>query len=290
MQDPDKVAAQEWFKLAFAGHPYGTPNQGTLESVPTITAEDLKTYTARNLARDNLKLAVVGDITADELKKDLDEVFGALPEKAQLAPVPEVTWPEGYKRKIVEMANPQSVAQFGFRGLKRADPDFIPAYILNYIIGGGGFASKLMQEVREKRGLAYSVYTYLYPLDHTGIFAGGVATENKEVGQSLDVIRSELDRIARDGPTEEELRAAKDYLTGSFALRFDTSTKIAAQLLTLQLENLGMDYLDKRNGLIEAVTMDDMKRVAKRVLSGDKDLIVTVVGQPDGMTNVGLTN
>lgn len=287
--DPEKVAAREWFKLAFNGHPYGSPSNGTLESVPTITAGDLRAYASSKLARDNLKIAVVGDITASDLKAALDEVFGALPAKAELTPVAEVQWPEGYKRKITEMPNPQSVAQFGFPGLKRADPDFIPGYILNYIIGGGGFASKLMQEVREKRGLAYSVYTYLYPLDHTGIFAGGVATENKEVGQSLDVIKSELDRITREGLTEEELRNAKDYLIGSYALRFDTSTKIASQLLAVQLDNLGIDYMDKRNALIEAITMDDMRRVAKRLLVAD-NIIVTVVGQPEGMQDVGLTN
>lgn len=288
-QDPDKVASQEWFKLAFSGHPYANPTKGTLESVPEITPEDLRQFAANTIARDNLKIAVVGDITAEELKKALDDVFGSLPEKAKLTPVSEVNWPAGERLKIVEMANPQSVAQFGFQGLKRNDPDFIPAYTLNYIIGGGGFASKLMEEVREKRGLAYSVYTYLYPLDHTGIFAGGVATENKEVGQSLSVIKAELERIAREGPTEEELRNAKDYLIGSFALRFDTSTKIAAQLLAIQLDNLGIDYIEKRNDLIEAVTMEDMKRVAKRML-GANNLIVTVVGQPEGLSNIGVTN
>lgn len=288
-KDPDRVASREWFKLAFNGHPYSQPNSGTLESLPKITTDDLRAFVGRTVARDNLKVAVVGDVTAADLKRMLDDVFGGLPEKSSLLPVAEVTWPTGYRRKIVEMPNPQSVAQFGFQGLKRKDPDFIPGYILNYIVGGGGFASKLMEEVREKRGLAYSVYTYLYPLDRTGIFAGSVATENKEVGRSLEVIKAELDRIAKEGPTEQELRNAKDYLIGSFALRFDTSTKIAAQLLSLQLDELGIDYIDKRNALIEAVSMDDMKRVAKRLLGSDT-LIVTVVGKPDGMTDVGLTN
>jgi zinc protease len=179
------------------------------------------------------------------------------------------------------------VVQFGFQGIKRKDPDFIPAYILNYVVGGGGFASKLMQEVREKRGLAYSVYTYLYPLEHAGIFAGGVATENKGVGQSLDIIKSELERAAQDGLTEEELRRAKDYLIGSFALRFDTSAKIAAQLLAIQLDDLGIDYIDKRNAEIEAISVADIKRAAKRLLD-HKSLIVTVVGEPEGIKEVGL--
>jgi zinc protease len=144
-----------------------------------------------------------------------------------------------------------------------------------------------MQEVREKRGLAYGVYTYLYPLDHAGIFAGGVATENKSVAQSLDLIRAELERVSKEGLTETELRQAKDYLIGSYALRFDTSGKIAAQLLAIQLDGLGADYIERRNGEIESVTVDDVKRVAKRLLE-PKNLIVTVVGEPEGVKEVGL--
>jgi zinc protease len=286
-KDPDRVAALEWSKLAFGSHPYSRPAKGTLESVPQINSDDLRQFVQRNLARGNLKVAVVGDIDATALKAALDEVFGSLPEKAQLNPVPDVSWPAGVKRKVVTMPNPQSVAQFGLEGLKRNDPDFIPAYILNYIMGGGGFASKLIIEVREKRGLAYSVYTYLNPLDHGGILAGSVATENKAVGQSLDVIVTEFARAAKEGVSEADLRNAKDYLIGSFALRFDTSGKVAGQLLSMQLDNLGIDYLQKRNALIEAVSVDDIKRVAKRLLNAG-NLIVTVAGQPDGITETGL--
>jgi zinc protease len=198
-----------------------------------------------------------------------------------------VVWANASKQRIVPMPNPQSVVQFGFEGIKRNDPDFIPAYILNYVVGGGGFASKLMQEVREKRGLAYSVYTYLYPLEHAGILAGGVATENKAVGQSLDLIKAELEHVAEQGLTDSELRSAKDFLIGSFALRFDTSGKIAAQLLAIQLDNLGIDYIDRRNGEIEAITAADIKRVAKRLME-PKNLIVTVAGEPEGIHNAGL--
>jgi len=286
-KDPDKVAAREWFKLAFGSHPYGRPTGGTLESVASIKPEDLHAYVKRIFARDHLKVSVVGDIDPETLSAALDKVFGDLPEKAQIKPVAEVSWHNGSRQRILQMPNPQSVVQFGFQGLKRADPDFIPAYILNYIVGGGGFASKLMHEVREKRGLAYSVYTYLYPLDHAGIFAGGVATENKSVGESLDLIKAELERASRDGVTEQDLRQAKDYLIGSFALRFDTSAKIANQLLAFQLDNLGMDYIDRRNGEIEAITTDDIKRVAKRVLT-PTNLIVTVAGEPEGIHEVGL--
>lgn len=286
-KDPDKVASNEWFKLAFGSHPYGRPTNGTVESVAAITSDDLRAYAKRIFARDNLKVAVVGDIDPATLSTVLDSIFGDLPAKSERTPFQDVIWQSASKQRIVQMPNPQSVVQFGYQGLKRKDPDFIPAYILNYVVGGGGFASKLMQEVREKRGLAYSVYTYLYPLEHAGIFAGGVATENKGVGQSLDIIKSELERAAQDGLTEEELRRAKDYLIGSYALRFDTSAKIAAQLLAIQLDDLGIDYIEKRNSEIEAITVADIKRAAKRLLD-QKNLIVTVVGEPEGIKEVGL--
>lgn len=286
-KDPDKVASLEWFKLAFGSHPYARPANGTLESVAAITPDDLRAYVKRIFARDNLKVAVVGDIDAASLGDVLDKVFGDLPAKADLKPVQDFSWQNELKQRILPMPNPQSVVQFGAQGLKRRDPDFIPAYILNYVVGGGGFSSKLMQEVREKRGLAYSVHTYLYPLDHVGIFAGGVATENKSVGQSLDLIKAEFERAAKEGLTEEELRTAKDYLIGSFPLRFDTSGKIAAQLLAIQLDDLGINYIDRRNSEIEAVTVNDIKRVAKRLME-PKNLIVTVVGQPEGIKEAGL--
>jgi zinc protease len=286
-KDPNKAASNEWFRVAFGPHAYGRPVNGTLESAAAIASADLRDYVKKNFARDNLKVAVVGDIDAAQLGDALDLVFGGLPEKSERAAIAEVSWDKTQKQRVVQMPNPQSVVQFGFEGLKRADPDFIPAYILNYVVGGGGFSSKLMQEVREKRGLAYSVYTYLYPLDHAGIFMGGVATENKAVGQSIELIKAELERVAKEGLTEAELHAAKDYLVGSFALRFDTSGKIAQQLLAIQLDNLGMDYIDRRNGEIEAITVDDIKRVAKRLM-GPKSLIVTVAGAPEGITDAGL--
>ncbi len=284
-EDPERVAANAFFAQVFAGHPYGTPTKGTLELARTLTQADLKGYAKRNFARGNLHVAVVGDITAAELASALDVMFGALPEKAVLAEVPEAAWHPQTASQIIPMNVPQSVVTFGQPGLKRKDADFIPAYILNYIIGGGGFASTLMSEVREKRGLAYSVYTYLYPLEHAGIILGGVATRNDAVKELIDVIKQELGRIAVSGPTAEELENAKRYLTGSYALRFSSSAKIADILLWLQIEGLGTDYIEKRNETIEAVTLDDIKRVAK--LFRPDDLVLTVVGQPEGMLPPG---
>lgn len=281
-RDPDKVAAREWYATAFAGHPYGRNANGTKETLATVTRDDLEAYRKRIFARSNLKVVAVGDIDAATLGPLLDTVFGGLGKDAELAPVSKTEPIANGTQKIVPMEVPQSVAVFGLGAMARKDPDFMTAFTLNQILGGGGFASRLMEEVREKRGLAYSVYSYLQPFRHTAVFAGGVATKNDAIAQSLDVIRSELKRMADNGPTDAELENAKKYLTGSYALRFDSNVKIASQLLGIQVDGLGIDYVDTRNAQIDAVTMADVKRVAGRLLKAD-GLIVTIVGKPAGM-------
>ena len=280
--DPETVASLAWDRLAFQGHPYGRPIKGTLQSIAAISRDDLKSYVDRMFARDKLVISVVGDIDAATLGQVLDHIFGALPARSELSPVADANPPLGPTQEIIEMDVPQSVAQFGHRGIARKDGDFIAAYVLNYIIGGGGFSSRLMEEVREKRGLAYSIHSNLYPYEHGAIFVGSVATKNEEVGQSLEVIESELRRIAEHGPTAEELANAKSYLTGAYALRFESSSSIASQLLAIQIEDLGIDYVNRRNRLVEAVTLDDIKRVAKRLIEADR-LITTIVGKPVAM-------
>jgi zinc protease len=282
LQDPDRVADNAWFGLAFSGHPYSRPVQGTLESIAAIGPADLEAYRSRVFARDNLKVAVVGDIDATRLAALLDHVFGGLPEKADLTPVPAVEPPADGLLSVIQMDVPQSVAQFGHGALARKDPDFIPAYVVNYIIGGGGFSSRLMEEVREKRGLAYSVYSYMQPFQRSAVYIGGVATKNDAMAKSLEVIRSELARMAAEGPTPEELENAKSYLIGSYALRFDSNQRIASMLLGIMIEDLGIDYVDRRNSLVEAVTIEDVKRAAKRLLRPES-LIVTVVGKPTNL-------
>jgi len=278
--DPRKVASKEWYRLAFGKHPYANSVSGDAGSVAAITRDDLINYKQRVFARDTLKISVVGDIDASALGNILDTVFGQLAKKSDLKKIPEAKPVVGPRRKVIEMNVPQSTVQFGHQGLKRKDKDFIPSYILNYILGGGGFNSRLTEEVREKRGLAYSVYSYLSPYRYAAVYVGAVATENKSVGKSIEVIQAELKRMAENGPSEEELKNAKQYLTGSYPLRFDTNSKIANQLLGVQVEELGIDYIDTRNKLVGAVTLEDVRRVAKRLLKAD-GLIVTIVGKPD---------
>ena len=282
-RDPDRVASEQWSALAFAGHPYGRPANGTPASVQKIGRDDLADFWSSTFARDNLRVVVVGDIDAETLKPLLDKVFGGLPAKAKLKPIAQVIPTAAERLKVVEMAVPQSVARFGLPALPRKDKDFIPAFVLNTIVGGGVMSSRLWEEVREKRGLAYSVSTTVQPFKHTSVFAGGVATKNEEIAQSLDLIRAELKRIAAEGPTDKELQNAKSYLTGSFALRFDSNAKIANQLLWFWQEDLGRDYVDTRNAEIDAVTMEQVRRVAKRLFEREEP-IVTIVGRPKGLT------
>jgi zinc protease len=285
-RDPQRVASEQWMAQAFAGHPYGRPTNGTSASVASITASDLKGFHGRALARDNLRVVVVGDIDAAALGKMLDTVFGGLPAKAALAPIAKAEASASEKLKVIDMNVPQSVVRFGLPAMARSDTDFMPAFVLNAILGGSSFTSRLYQEVREKRGLAYGVDTSLLPMRYSSVFYGGVATKNEAVGQSLDVIRSELKRIATDGPTEKEMADTKSYLTGSFALRFDSNSNIANQLLWMLMEGLGHGYLETRNAQVDAVTIDDVRRAARRLFDG-ADLLVTVVGRPQGLGQGG---
>jgi zinc protease len=240
---------------------------------------DLRAVT---FARDNLKIAAVGAINAETLTSHLDDIFGQLPEKASLIPVAPAAFAGAGTRHVAPIDVPQSTIRFGREGIARKDPDFIAATVVNHILGGGIFSARLFREVREKRGLAYSVYSQLTAYDHAAMFSGGTSTKNERAAESMAVIEGEILSLANDGPTEEELDKAKKYLIGSYALRFDTSTKIANQLLHLQTDGFGVEYLDERNKLIAAVTMQDAKRAAKR-LFGDGKLLVTVAGQPEGM-------
>ncbi|MGD9925236.1 MAG: M16 family metallopeptidase [Pseudorhodoplanes sp.] len=279
---PNVIGSRLWWSAAFPNHPYSLPTNGTLESVPAITRDDITGYVGRVLARDNLKVGVVGDIDAESLGKLLDQVFGSLPAKADLRDVPKIRPDVLGKRLEVQLDVPQTVVAFGGLGIARKDPDFIPAFIVNHILGGGSFSSRLYSEVREKRGLAYSVYSYLLPLDAASLFMGGTQTRADKADEAVGLIEKEIKRLAEDGPTFDELERSKSYIQGSYALNFDTSTKIASQLVQLQVDDLGIDYWERRNGLIDAVTLADVKRVANRLLNGG--VLFTLVGRTQPAT------
>jgi len=280
MEDPGWIAAQGWYKAAYGDHPYARPENGTQASLARLGAGDLHAYAQNVFARDNMKIGVVGPITPAELGALLDKTFGALPAHAHLPKIPEAKVASRSKTVIEKRPFPQSVVIFGGKGLKRADPNFVPAYVMNYVLGGGSFSSRLMEEVRAKRGLAYSISSFLVPQRHGALFMGELGTKNASVGLSLSLIRKELKRMATDGVTDRELADAKTYLTGSYPLRFNSNGRIASELVGIQTEDLGIDYIDRRNGLIDAVTRADIARVAKRLLADDA-LIVSIVGEPN---------
>jgi zinc protease len=280
---PNDIANRAWWRAAFPNHPYGQPGEGTLESVATITIDDLKGYTRRVLARESMKIAIVGDIDAETAAKLIDRTFGELPAKADLQPVADVTVRDLGRRSVIDLDVPQTVVNFGGPGPVRSDPDFMAAYIVNHILGGGSFSSRLYREVRETRGLAYGVSSQLAWYRHGAVLMGSTATRADATRQSLDVIQAEFARMATEGPTEEELAKTKAFLKGSFVLGLDTSAKIAAHLVQMQIDSLGIDYIERRPALIDAVTLADTKRVAKHLL--DSGLLVTVVGRPQGVTS-----
>ena len=281
-KDPDQLASKAWRQSAFPDHPYGRPTRGDLASVPHISRDDLLAMRGKLIARGNLKIAAVGAIDAASLAVALDAVFGSLPAEAKLDPVPEVTLAGLGGRAIVDVDVPQATIRFGLPGIPLHDPDYPVATVVNHILGGGVFSARLFKEVREKRGLAYSVYSHLATLAHSAFFSGGTSTKNERAAESLAVIEEEIDKLASEGPSEEELDKAKKYLIGSYALRFDTSTKIAGNLVQLQVDGFAVDYLDQRNELIAAVSLEDTRRVAKRLFAGKK-LMVAVAGRPQGM-------
>jgi zinc protease len=275
--NPNALASRKFLQVAFGDHPYGRQASGTLDSVPTITVDDMRDYIRRVLAKDTLKVAVVGDVDPATLGKLLDQTFGALPAKANLTPVADVVAAKPPERAYVPLDVPQTVITFGSPGVLRHDPNFMAAYVVNHILGGGGLSSRLYHEVREKRGLAYSVYGALLWMDHSALFIGNTGTRADRAGDTVDAIDKEIRRMAEEGPTQQELDEAKSYLKGSQMLQLDTSSKLASGLLQYQLDKLPIDYIEKRNAIVDAVTLDDAKKAAKRLWG--QGLLTVVVGR-----------
>jgi zinc protease len=282
-RDPRTLASRAWYAAAFPEHPYGRPSRGTPASVATVTREDIVAFVKARIARDNLKIGVVGDIDAATVARLLDETFGSLPAKAAPTEVKTVPPAAAGDVLVIERPVPQSVILFGQPGLARNDPDFMTAYLLNQIIGGGSLGSRLMTEIREKRGLTYGVYSYLSTPKSSGLWLGSVSAENAKVAEVIQRIREAWQLLKDKGVTAEELDDAKRYMTGAYARGFATSRGIAGQLVGWQEEGLGMDYFLRRNGMIEAVTLERINEVAKRLVEPDK-LMFSIVGRPQGVT------
>jgi zinc protease len=279
LTDPNAIAGHAFYAHMFPGHPYSRPVDGTVESVSALDASDLRAAHRAALTQDRLHVAVVGAITPEELGPVLDRLFGDLP--AEGPPLPPVADAEATgELEIVELGIPQSVVMFGHEGIPRDDPDFVPAFVMDHILGGGGFGSRLTEELREQRGLTYGIYTALVPGDFGWLYFGRFSSANDRVAEAIALVRAEWERMAEEGVTEAELEAAKRYLTGAYPLRFSSNADIANQLLGIQTAGLGIDYVNVRNDLVEAVTVDDVARVAERILRPE-NLATVVVGQPE---------
>ena len=280
-QDPESIAATTFQHQAFGNHPYGSDDSGTIDSVKALTRDDLTAAHQATMARDNLYVAAAGDITPDQLGTLLDELLGDLPAVAASQPGP-ATWGATDATTVVDFPTPQAVVQFGQPGPDVHDPDFMAAFALNEIVGGGRFTARLMDELRSKRGLTYGAYTYLNTMDLGDIIVGNFASDNDKVAQAVGIVRDEWAKVARDGVTESELDAAKTYLTGAYPLRFDGNGPIAGILVGMQMQGFPIDYPTRRNAMIEALTLKDVNRVAAEIYDPAK-LHFVVVGQPQGL-------
>lgn len=280
-KDPEQIAAKEFDTLIYGDHPYGHQVNGTIDSVTALSREDLVNAHTAALTRDRIYVSAVGDISAEELSTTLDVLLEDLPDAGPALPVrAQTNLPGGVK--VVEFDTPQSVVRFAQPGIDRDDPDFFAAYILNHILGGGSFESRLMDEVREKRGLAYGVYSYLSIPDNANLWVGATASANDRVAETVEVIRNEWVKMRDHGVTEEELNDAKTYLTGAYPLRFDGNGPIANIAVSMQVDHLPIDYIATRNDKVNAVTLEQINRVANERLTPD-NLTFVVVGKPEGL-------
>ena len=280
--DPASLAARAWRANAFAGHPYAQAPDGSLESLARIVREDLVAAAKNTLARESLVIAIVGAIDEKGAAALADKVFADLPAKSDLKVIAEASFASLGKVEVIPLDVPQSTIRFGRPGLKRDDPDFIASVVACHVLGGSGnMTSRLFREVREKRGLAYTVFGNFHALDHAGYYYGGTTTKNERAKESFDVASAEIRDVALNGLSEEELEKGKTFLIGSYPLRFDTSLKIASQLIHIQLEGRSPEWLVERNREIAGVTSKSLKRAAERAF-GDGALSTTVVGKPEG--------
>lgn len=279
--DPNDIAGKVFAAKTYGSHPYGTSENGTIQSVTALTRQNIFDAYEAVFATDRVYVSAVGDITAEELGALMDKLLSGLPETGGELPGPvDPVLTQGIE--IIDFDTPQSVAIFGQPGIERDAPDFFAAYVLNQILGGGSFDSRLMKEVREKRGLTYGIYTYLLPRDLAAVYLGSFASANEKMAEAVSVVEAEWKRISAEGVTEEELQDAKTYLTGAYPLRFDGNGRIASILVGMQMDGLPIDYADTRNDKINAVTLEEANRVAAELYDPSR-LQFVIVGRPEGL-------
>ncbi len=279
-EDPSQIAARDFHAVFFGPHPYGHDTDGDGPGLTSINRNDLVNFAAGHWVRNGVKIAVAGDVNTATLTALIKSTFGSLRASA-VPPPPTPTRLGAPGLHEFKMDVPQPNAVFALPGLLRSNPDYLTAYVANYILGGGGFSSRLTNEVREKRGLTYDISTDVPALQKAGLIEGTVATRADAMNQTLAAVKDTMAKFAAEGPTQQELDDAKTYLTGSYPLAFSSNAGIAGQLSAFQRAGMPVDYVTKRNSLINAVTLDDVKRVAKQYFD-PKRLTVVVAGTMTG--------
>lgn len=275
--DPGEIAGRHLDEMVMGAHPYGRPANGTRDSVSSLTAADLKAFAAARFVRARLHVAMVGDIDAAGARAWVERAFGRLPQDAPLPPLPALAPSDAGAARVVDFAAPQATVLFVQPGILRKDPDFFAAYLANYVLGGGGFSARLMREVREKRGLVYGIGSDLWTMDAGGLIGGHFQTDPAKVVEAIGIVRDEWRRMAAEGPGAKELADAKTYLLGYYPRNFSSSLRAAQALRGVQMEGLGIDYVERRQEEIAAVTEADARRVARELFDADR-LTFIIVG------------
>ena len=280
-EDPGAVAGEAFNELVFGAHPYGRPLEGTDASLAAITREDIVRFYRDHYAPERAFVTVVGDIDRGEITEQLRTLLGSWPKgKGAVRMAAE---PKPLEQKIMVKKIDRSVAQaniiLGHQGIRRDNPDFYALTVMNYILGGGGFSSRLVDRIREEKGWAYDVHSYFYPGLERGTFQVGLQTKNETAGPAVEEVLREIRRIRDQGVTDQELADAKAYLTGSFPLRLDTNAKLAGLISTVEYYKIGLDYADRYPALIEAVSKEEVLRVARAYLRPDEYVLVVVANQ-----------
>jgi zinc protease len=276
---PGTIAGKAFAAAVYGQHPYGYDT--TEASLANISIADMRDYYRRVVAPCRARVSIVGDVTRTQAETLVNALLARLPQSPggacePLPPVPEVAALTAPKVEAIPFQSAQAHVLIGQPGFKRADPDYFPLVVGNYILGGGGFVSRLTEEVREKRGLSYSVYSYFSPGLHAGAFTVGMQTRPDQTAQAVKLARDVLERFVKEGPTEAELKAAKDNLVGGFALRIDSNRKLLDNIAGIAANGLPLDYLDTWTRQVEKVTVADIKAAFARKLQTDRMVTVTV--------------
>jgi zinc protease len=286
MGDPSWLVARTFNGMLFEGHYYAKPGYGTLDSMAAINRKDLQDFVAAQFARNVLKISIAGDVTKEQAEEAIEKIFGSLPEKADPLNITDTTVKYGGKTILLPLDTPQTFISAGEPGIKHSDKEWHAAMVMNYILGGSSFDARLMKEIREKRGLTYGVYSVLSSTKYSGVIQINMSASNDKVEEALRLMKEALGQMAKDGPTQEEFQNAKSYLTGALPLELTSTGDIANVLNSLQRDDMAPDYINKRNNIINALTIDDIKHAATRLLKPD-NLSVVLVGKPKNI-NVGI--